>query len=55
MSLEALEAQVGWSLDDFVASPLTVTAEVPVAFLQALAAQLAIDWLRLVPADEAGD
>jgi transcriptional regulator with XRE-family HTH domain len=51
-SVEALEAQVGWSLDDLLASPVTVAAEVPVAFLQALAEQLAIDWLRLVPADE---
>jgi transcriptional regulator with XRE-family HTH domain len=51
-SVEALEAQVGWSLDDFLASPVTLAAEVPVAFLQALAEQLAIDWLRLVPADE---
>jgi transcriptional regulator with XRE-family HTH domain len=53
LSVEALEAQVGWSLDDFLASPVTVTAEVPVAFLQALAAPLAIDWLRLVPDEEA--
>ncbi|MDB5902834.1 MAG: hypothetical protein JWM26_1712 [Betaproteobacteria bacterium] len=52
-SLESFEDQLGWALRDFLESPLTATAELPLEFLQALSAQLGIEWLALIPADDA--
>jgi transcriptional regulator with XRE-family HTH domain len=52
LALETFEGRVGWPLGDFLDSPLTVTAEVPVAFLQALSANLGVDWLALIPEDD---
>jgi transcriptional regulator with XRE-family HTH domain len=52
ISLENFEDQVGWTLGDFIESPLTVTAEHPVEFLQALSANLGIDWLALIPDED---
>ena len=53
LSIDELEAQVGWPLADFMESPLTVAAEVPLDFLRALGRALAIDWTDLVPDEEA--
>jgi transcriptional regulator with XRE-family HTH domain len=52
-TLERFEDQVGWSLGDFLVSPLIVTAEIPLELLQALSANLGIDWLALIPAEDA--
>jgi transcriptional regulator with XRE-family HTH domain len=49
MPMEEFEGQVGWGLGEFMQSPLKVAAESPIAFLQAIAGQLGIDWLSLVP------
>jgi len=49
LSLEQFEDQVGWELGPFLASPVQVAAELPIAFFQALAAPLGIHWLSLVP------
>jgi transcriptional regulator with XRE-family HTH domain len=55
VSIEALEAALGWDLRDFLESPVQVAAELPVAFLMAIAAHLRIDWLSLTPEDDAGE
>lgn len=55
VSIEALEAALGWDLRDFLESPVQVAAELPIAFLMAIAAHLGIDWLSLTPEDDAGD
>ena len=51
--IEQFEAEVGWDLREFLSSPIKVAAESPIAFLQALAKHLDLDWLSLVP-DEHG-
>ena len=51
-SMQEFEKQVGWDLQEFMQSPLKVTAESPIMFLQAIAGRLGMDWLSLVP-DEA--
>ncbi len=55
ISIETLEAALGWDLRDFLESPVQVAAELPVAFLMAIAAHLRIDWLSLTPEDDAGE
>jgi hypothetical protein len=49
ISIEQLEDRVGWELREFLDSPLRVAAELPIMFLQAIAAHLGINWLALVP------
>jgi transcriptional regulator with XRE-family HTH domain len=51
--LEQFEDAVGWELREFLESPFKVTAELPIAFLQALAGQLGINWLSLIPDEHA--
>jgi transcriptional regulator with XRE-family HTH domain len=53
ISIEKFEEQVGWELQEFMRSPLKVAAESPIMFLQALAEQLGVDWLSLVPDEDA--
>ncbi len=55
LSLQQFEDQVGWELGPFMDSPVKVAAELPLAFLQALAAALGMDWLSLVPDEAAAD
>ena len=52
MQIEELEDRIGWDLREFLATPVQVAAEVPIAFLQAIAAELAVDWLSFVPDDD---
>src|SRR4051812_45696393 len=52
LSIEQLEDRVGWDLKEFIESPLQGATELPIAFLQALAAHLDISWLALVPAED---
>lgn len=55
MSIEALESRIGWGLQDFLDSPVTVAAELPVAFLMSIAGELGFDWLSLAPEDGSGE
>lgn len=48
ISMEQFEEQVGWELREFVDAPLKIAAELPIAFLQAVAAGLGINWLSVV-------
>jgi hypothetical protein len=52
MTIEQFEDSVGWELHDFLKSPVRLAAELPIAFLQAIAAALGISWLSLVPDEE---
>ena len=52
MSIEALEDVIGWNVQDFLEAPVQVAAELPIAFLIAIAKQLGIDWLSLAPEDD---
>lgn len=49
ISIEDLEESVGWELREFLNSPVQVAADLPIRFLQAIAAVLGINWLSLVP------
>jgi transcriptional regulator with XRE-family HTH domain len=49
MSMEAFEEQVGWDLQELMQAPLKAAAESPIMFLQAIAEQLGMNWLSLVP------
>jgi transcriptional regulator with XRE-family HTH domain len=51
-TLDAFEERVGWKLGEFMDAPLQCAAELPLAFFQAIAHELGIDWLSLVPDDE---
>lgn len=53
LSVEQLEKQVGWELHEFLGSPVQLAAEFPILFFQALAAALGINWLALVPDEDA--
>lgn len=53
MSLDQFEQQLGWELGPFMAAPVQLATELPMAFFQALAAVLGIHWLLLVPDDAA--
>jgi transcriptional regulator with XRE-family HTH domain len=47
--LERLEEQLGWELGPFMAAPLQLSTELPIAFFRALAGVLGLHWLLLVP------
>jgi len=49
MSVEQLEEKLGWELRGFLDAPLQIAAEFPIAFFQALAENLGLDWLSFVP------
>ncbi len=51
-SVAQLEERIGWELRDYLRSPVQAAAELPILFFQAVAAELGINWLALVP-DEA--
>lgn len=53
ISIETLEDEIGWNVQDFLDSPVPVVAELPIAFLMAIAEQLGIDWLSLAPENDA--
>lgn len=53
ISMQEFEALVGWELGDFIESPISVTAERPILFVQVLGKHLGIDWLYLVPEADA--
>ena len=53
ISVAQLEEQIGWELQDFVDAPVRSAAGLPIRFFQALAAALGINWLALVPDQEA--
>lgn len=53
MSRQDFEDEVDWELEEFLASPIKVAAELPLEFLQAIASALDLNWLSLVP--EAGE
>jgi transcriptional regulator with XRE-family HTH domain len=53
ISMAQLEEQVGWELQDFVGAPVSSAAGLPIRFFQALAAALGINWLALIPDEEA--
>lgn len=48
-----LEKDVEWPLENFMVAPVQGAAELPLVFLQSLAAALGFDWLSLVPEAEA--
>lgn len=52
ISIDEFEEQVGWDVREFMGSPLTVVAECPIAFLQALAKRLGTNWLSFVPGED---
>jgi transcriptional regulator with XRE-family HTH domain len=54
ISIEQFEEKLGWELQEFLDSPFKVAAELPIAFLQALAKYLGINWLNFIPDEEAG-
>jgi DNA-binding XRE family transcriptional regulator len=49
MSVEQLEEKLGWELRGFLAAPLQIAAEFPIAFFQSLADSLGVNWLSFVP------
>jgi hypothetical protein len=53
LSVEQFEDQVGWELGDLIESPLQAAAEFPIVFLQAVADKLGINWLSLIPEEDA--
>jgi transcriptional regulator with XRE-family HTH domain len=53
ISVEQLAERVGWELQEFLGSPVQLAAELPIRFFQALAAALGINWLALVPDEDA--
>jgi transcriptional regulator with XRE-family HTH domain len=54
LSRQEFEDAVDWELEAFMSAPIKVAAELPLAFLQSLAAALDLNWLSLVPDAEAG-
>ena len=54
ISIEQFEEQVGWELRELMQSPFKAISESPIIFVQAVAHQLSINWLSLVP-DEQGN
>jgi transcriptional regulator with XRE-family HTH domain len=53
VSIEQFEDQVGWELREFLSAPIKGAAELPILFIQAVASPLGINWLSLVPDEEA--
>jgi transcriptional regulator with XRE-family HTH domain len=52
-SIAQFEEEVGWPLGEFLRSPISVAAESPLAFLQAIAEPLGMNWLSFVPDGDA--
>jgi transcriptional regulator with XRE-family HTH domain len=52
-SIEEFESTVGWDLQEFLESPIKVASELPIAFLRDLSGPLGINWLSLVPEEDA--
>ncbi len=53
ISLDQFEERLGWELGPFMAAPVQLATELPIAFFQALAGALGMHWLLLVPDDAA--
>jgi DNA-binding XRE family transcriptional regulator len=53
ISLAQLEQKIGWELREFVDAPVRSATELPIRFFQALAAALGINWLAMLPDEEA--
>jgi len=53
ISIDKFEEQVGWELHDFLQSPVKAAAESPIIFLQALSEHLGINWLSVLPDENA--
>jgi transcriptional regulator with XRE-family HTH domain len=53
ISMAEFENRVGWELQTFLQSPVKVAAESPIMFLQDLSAALGINWLSLLPEEDA--
>jgi transcriptional regulator with XRE-family HTH domain len=53
ISIRQFEDQVGWELSEFLTSPVKAAAELPIMFLQTISAPLGINWLSLVPNEDA--
>ena len=49
ISMDLFEQQLGWALGPFMAAPVQLSTELPIAFFQALAGALGLHWLLLVP------
>lgn len=54
ISIGQFEEKVGWELQEFLDSPVKVAAELPIAFLRALAGHLGINWRCLIPDENVG-
>jgi DNA-binding XRE family transcriptional regulator len=50
-TVDALEDELGWEIAPLLEAPLQAATEMPLAFLQAVAARLAIPWLALIAED----
>jgi DNA-binding XRE family transcriptional regulator len=53
MTVEQLEGELGWEISEFLESPMKVVAESPIVFLEAISELLGINWLSMVPDDDA--
>lgn len=53
VSLDQFERRLGWELAPFMEAPVQLATELPIAFFQALAGNLGLHWLLLVPDDAA--
>ncbi len=53
MTVEQLEEELGWEIGEFLESPMKVAAESPIVFLEAISELLGINWLSMVPDDDA--
>jgi len=51
ISIEQLEYTVGFDLQDFLASPVQLAAELPLLFFQKVAEALGMNWLALIPGE----
>jgi transcriptional regulator with XRE-family HTH domain len=49
LSVEQMQERLGWELREFLDTPLSAAAELPIQFFRAVAATLGINWLALVP------
>jgi transcriptional regulator with XRE-family HTH domain len=53
LSIGEFEERLGWELQAFLESPVKVAAELPIMFLQDLSGALGINWLSLLPEEDA--
>lgn len=51
ITVEALSDELGWDVAPLVEAPLQAATEMPLAFLQDVAARLGIPWLALIAED----